>query len=44
MGICQWIKVLDYGATIAEGTPKEIQNNPQVIAAYLGEAGEKGIA
>ncbi len=44
MGICQWIKVLDYGATIAEGTPKEIQNNPQVIAAYLGEAGGKGIA
>jgi branched-chain amino acid transport system ATP-binding protein len=44
MGICQWINVLDYGATIAEGTPKEIQNNPQVIAAYLGEAGGKGIA
>jgi branched-chain amino acid transport system ATP-binding protein len=44
MGICQWINVLDYGATIAEGTPKEIQNNQQVIAAYLGEAGEKGIA
>jgi branched-chain amino acid transport system ATP-binding protein len=44
MGICQWIKVLDYGAAIAEGTPKEIQNNPQVIAAYLGEADGKGIA
>lgn len=44
MGICQWIKVLDYGAAIAEGTPKEIQNNPQVIAAYLGEAGGKGTA
>jgi len=44
MGICRWIKVLDYGATIAEGTPKEIQSNPQVIAAYLGEAGGKGIA
>lgn len=38
MGICQWIKVLDYGAEIAEGTPQEIQNNPKVIAAYLGEA------
>jgi branched-chain amino acid transport system ATP-binding protein len=37
MGICQWVKVLDYGAVIAEGTPKEIQNNPQVITAYLGE-------
>jgi len=44
MGICQWIKVLDYGTTIAEGTPKEIQNNPRVVAAYLGEAGRKEIA
>jgi branched-chain amino acid transport system ATP-binding protein len=39
MGICRWIKVLDYGAEIAEGTPQEIQNNPKVIAAYLGEEG-----
>jgi branched-chain amino acid transport system ATP-binding protein len=44
MGICEWIKVLDYGATIAEGTPRDIQNNPVVIAAYLGETGEKGVA
>jgi len=40
MGICQRIKVLDYGATLAEGTPREIQNNPKVIAAYLGDGGE----
>ena len=44
MGICRWIKVLDHGATIAEGTPKEIQNNPQVITAYLGEAGGRAVA
>jgi len=36
MGICKRILVLDYGITIAEGNPIEIQHNPEVIKAYLG--------
>ena len=37
MSLCSWIKVIDFGATIAEGTPEGIQNNPDVIKAYLGD-------
>ncbi|MHB8133593.1 MAG: ABC transporter ATP-binding protein [Anaerolineaceae bacterium] len=40
MGICERLKVLDFGATLAEGLPKEIQNNPKVMEAYLGEGGD----
>ena len=36
MGICEGICVLNFGEIIAKGTPEEIQNNPEVIKAYLG--------
>ena len=36
MGICEGICVLNFGQVIAKGTAEEIQNNPEVIKAYLG--------
>lgn len=37
MNISHMITVINFGAKIAEGTASEIQNNPEVIRAYLGE-------
>ena len=36
-GICEYLYVLNFGRLRAEGTPKEVLSNPEVVKAYLGE-------
>ena len=42
MSVCDSIVVLDFGKVIATGSPREVQDNPAVTAAYLGTAEASG--
>ncbi|MEI7989869.1 MAG: high-affinity branched-chain amino acid ABC transporter ATP-binding protein LivG, partial [Chloroflexota bacterium] len=37
MELCERLQVLSYGEILADGTPDQIRNNPEVIEAYLGK-------
>jgi branched-chain amino acid transport system ATP-binding protein len=39
MRLCTRVQVLNYGTTIAEGSPEQVRNDPRVIESYLGRTG-----
>jgi branched-chain amino acid transport system ATP-binding protein len=41
MAICDRVLVLNFGKLLADGTPQQIANDPQVVEAYLGKSMEK---
>lgn len=44
MSLCEKVTVMNFGHLLAEGTPQEIRNDPNVIEAYLGSAGDAAAA
>ena len=40
-GVCDYVYVLNFGKVLTEGTPQEVQNHPEVIAAYLGSEADE---